>query len=74
MEPFGAAVAHRVMTGSPVRNARAVECLAEPRGSELRPVVGGQRYTGGTASSVLQRCERFQPTISRTKQSITHGG
>jgi len=53
--------------------------------SLLRPVVGGQRHerlpagsreekstacsTAASASSVRQRCERFQPSISRVQQS-----
>ena len=42
MVPFDAAVALRVMIGrAPVRNAQPVECLDEPRRSELRSVVGG---------------------------------
>jgi hypothetical protein len=39
-----------------------------PSGSRARTVCS----TAASASSVRQRCERFQPTISRVQQSITH--
>jgi len=71
-----------------MRDAQPVQGLDEPGRSELCAVVGGQRYAGlaaalgsrsstacstaASASSVRQRCERFQPTISRVQQSITH--
>src|SRR5512135_1595080 len=57
MKPFDVAVALRVMIGrAPVRNAQPVECLDEPRRSELRSVVGGQRHAGRTAARG-QPCE-----------------
>src|ERR1700681_4338204 len=65
MEPFNVAVALRGMIGrAPVRNAQAVERLDEPRRSELRSVVGGQRHTGRAAAlgqprehRLLDRCQ-----------------
>src|SRR6266704_1000597 len=39
-----------------------------PRGSRSSTACS----TAASASSVRQRCERFQPTISRVQQSIAH--
>ncbi len=51
MEPLDVAVALRVMIGrAPMRDPEPPERFQEPRRSELRPVVGGQRHVGFAAS------------------------
>ena len=72
---------------APMLDAQPREGFQKARRSELRAVVRGERYarfaaalgsrartacsTAASASSVRQRCERFQPTISRVQQSMT---
>src|ERR1700722_5257182 len=51
MEAFDVAVALRVMIGrASMRDAQPVQSLDEPGRSELRAVVGGQRYAGLAAA------------------------
>jgi hypothetical protein len=66
-----------------MRDAEVCERFQEARRGELRAVVGGQRQVGcaaggrastacstaANASSLRQRCARFQPTISRSGRS-----
>src|SRR5580700_10145659 len=66
MEPFDVAVALRVMIGrAAMRDPEPYERFQEPRGSELRAVIGGQRQVGLAAScrkpmqyGLLHRCQR----------------
>src|SRR5579864_5420358 len=51
MEPFNVAVSFRVMIGrASMRDAQPIQSLDEPGRSELRAVVGGQRYAGLAAA------------------------
>src|ERR1700734_4296512 len=74
MEPFDVAVALRVMIGrAAMRDAQPVQGLDESGRSELRAVVGGQRYAGLAAAlgqpfeyRLLHRYERvFGPAAMR---------
>jgi hypothetical protein len=71
MEPFNVAVPLGVMIRRPsMPNSQPVQCFNKARRSELRSIVGGQNRastacsTASRASSVRQRCDRFQLTIS----------
>ncbi len=69
MEPFDVAVAFRVMIRRPpMRDAQPVQGLDEPRRSELRAIVGGQRYVrlrGCPRAAVPARLARPQPAHLR---------
>ena len=74
MEPFDVAVAFRVMIRRPpMGDAEPTERLHEPRRSELRSIVGGQRHVRLAAAlgqpcehGLLDRCQRvFGPAAMR---------
>lgn len=76
MEALDVAVSLRVMVSrAPMGDPQPRQGFQEAGGGELRAIVDGEgqpaRSTAARASSVRQRFDKSQPTISRMQQSIT---